>query len=91
MRYGFPKSPWAHPNGCPKFLVSFRCLTAPRPYMENGFYAMDPIRRVRPGLVPMPAGFSNVCDSSLLAAMLRRMMSHVPNTNHAVRKLLEHL
>ena len=34
-----------------------RCLKAPRPFMIEGCYAIDPVRRVRPGLVTVSQGF----------------------------------
>lgn len=50
---------------------------------------MDPRRRVRPGLLPIPKGFTSIPDTSLLAQALNEMMSHVPYTSDAVRRLLE--
>lgn len=50
---------------------------------------MDPRRRVRPGLLPAPQGFTSIPDTSLLVQMLRQLMSNVPNTNDAVKRLLE--
>lgn len=89
MPYGFPKSPWAHPRGCPKYFWNERCLKAPKPYLIDNMYAMDPRRRVRPGLLPAPQGFTSIPDTSLLVQMLRQLMSNVPNTNDAVKQLLE--
>lgn len=89
MRYGFPSSPWAHPHGCPKYFWNERCLQAPKPYLEDGFYALAPRRRVRPGLLPAPKGFASIPDTSLLVQALKSLMSHIPNTNDAVKQLLE--
>lgn len=50
---------------------------------------MDPRRRVRPGLLPIPKGFTSIPDTSLLAQALNEMMSHIPNANDAVKQLLE--
>lgn len=87
MRYGFPKSPWAHPNGCPKYFVRDRCLIAPKPYMVDGIYDMGPRRRIRPGLLPVPTGFISVMPPEDLMAALRSLCT-VRNTNMAVSKLL---
>lgn len=87
MNYGFPKSPWAHPNGCPKYFVRDRCLTAPKPHMVDGIYDMDPRRRIRPGLVPMPDGFISTISSDELSRSLISLCK-VRNANMLIEHLL---
>lgn len=78
-------------GGVKAYYWNERCLHAPKPYLEDGFYALDPRRRVRLGLLPVPRGFTSVPDTSLLVQALKNMMSHTPYTNNAVKKLLEHV
>lgn len=88
MNYGFPKSPWAHPNGCPKYFVRDRCLTAPKPHMVDGIYDMDPRRRIRPGLVPMTNEFiSTITSGDLTGALLGLYKAR--NTSMAIKRLRE--
>ena len=86
----FPLYPSRVPKGGAKaYFWNERCLKAPKPYLIDNMYAMDYRRRVRPGLLPAPTGFIGLPDSSLLVQALKSLMSHIPNTNDAVKRLLE--
>lgn len=76
------RASWVHciplrlPNGLFKYRINERCLTAPKPYLDaDGFYAMPPWRRVRPGLVKAPAGFQAI-DTVALTQALKELIDH---------------
>lgn len=82
----FPYYPSRVPSGGVKlYHWNERSLTAPKPYLVNGIYGLDPRRRVRPGLLPMPTGFIGLPDTKALTAALRDL---VRNSNNAINELL---
>lgn len=58
MRYMLsPLKPWFE---VVPYYVNYSCLTPKGAYRDrNGFYAQNPARRIRPGLMARPLGFSS--------------------------------
>jgi len=54
--------PWRLPYDVNQLRINYRCLEAPKPYMDlEGFWCMPPvIRRVNIGLIEAPKGFIDV-------------------------------
>lgn len=73
----------------PAFLWNERCLRAPKPFMIDGYYHIPPYRRVRPGFIVVPTGFTTT--PSTVRDVVEPLRGRVRNTNKAIDNLLKSL